>query len=298
MVAYALRFSGADDWATVCFAFALPLSYLNTLYYMQGFEGSGQLVRIISGIISGIGSFMLILVVCMIGFAFGFFILYEAGAGKYSVAGGSGEGEGEVVNEPYGMGTPWMALFSGFLLLLGDFNVDEFNASVSFGTTLLLFVVFMFFINIVMLNLLIAIMGDIFDRIQENARAEFMFARAGIIVEFENMLSTGDLKNEEWFPTWLQVLVPTLDDSNSGSSEWAGRVLALKKSMSRVEASLSAKLVESEAKREKAEKMLEESTKNLEKRLEEATEKAEKREMETNMMLKSILESVTKKKLF
>ena len=72
----------------------------------------------------------------------------------------------------------------------------------------------------------------------------------------------------------------------------------MKKNMSRVEASLSAKLVESEAKREKAEKILEEATKNLEKRLEEATEKAEKREMETNMMLNIILESVTEKKSF
>ena len=43
----------------------------------------------------------------------------------------------------------------------------------------------------------------------------------------------------------------------------------MKKNMSRVEASLSAKLVESEAKREKAEKLLEEATKNMEKRLEE-----------------------------
>ncbi|GMH88768.1 hypothetical protein TrVE_jg422 [Triparma verrucosa] len=258
VVAYTLRFSGVDDWATVCFALALPLSYLNTLYYMQGFEGSGQLVRMISGIIRGIGSFMLILVVCMIGFAFGFYILYEAGPGEYASAGGSGSGEGDVVDGPYGMDTPWMALFSGFLLLLGDFNVEEFNASVSFGTTLLLFVVFMFFINIVMLNLLIAIMGDIFDNVQENANSEFLFARAEIIIEIENMLSTSDLKNEEWFPIWLQVLVPTQSDEDNGSSDvWQGKMRALRKTMTDVEAKLGseisdlkAKLQESDAKRE------------------------------------------------
>ena len=59
----------------------------------------------------------------------------------------------------------------------------------------------MFFINIVMLNLLIAIMGDIFDRIQENAKAEFMFARAEIVLEFEAMLSYSQMEDEEWFPT-------------------------------------------------------------------------------------------------
>ncbi|GMH58532.1 hypothetical protein TrST_g1037 [Triparma strigata] len=258
VVAYILRFSGVDDWATVCFALALPLSYLNTLYYMQGFEGSGQLVRMILGIIRGIGSFMLILVVCMIGFAFGFYILYEAGPGEYASAGGSGSGEGDVVDGPYGMDTPWMAMFSGFLLLLGDFNVEEFNASVNFGTTLLLFVVFMFFINIVMLNLLIAIMGDIFDNIQENANSEFLFARAEIIIEIENMLSPKELENEEWFPIWLQVLVPTQSDEDNGSSDaWQGKMRALRKTMADVQAGLGSeiselksKLQESDAKRE------------------------------------------------
>lgn len=56
------------------------------------------------------------------------------------------------------------ALFAGFLLLLGDFNANEFTASLSPFATMILFVVFMVFINIIMLNLLIAIMGDIFDR--------------------------------------------------------------------------------------------------------------------------------------
>ena len=161
---------------------------------MQGFEESGQLVRMILGIMKGILVFLIILIVCVIGFAFSFYILYRQGKGEYSSAGAGGE---DVVDEPFGMTSPWMSLFSGFLLLLGDFNAEEFNASLSYNLTMALFVVFMFFINIVMLNLLIAIMGDIFDRIQENAKAEFMFARAGIVLEFEAMLSNYDRQNEE-----------------------------------------------------------------------------------------------------
>ena len=82
-------------------------------------------------------------------------------------------------------------------VMLSGFTVDEVNGSANYFVTALLFMFFTYFINIVMLNLLIAIMGDIFDRIQENAKAEFMFARANIIIEFEALLSDSHKRNEE-----------------------------------------------------------------------------------------------------
>lgn len=99
-----LRFTDWHDAAVICFALALPLAYLNTLYYMQGFEESGQLVRMILGILRGIGPFMVILTVCMIGFAFAFFVLYDAGPGEYSVP---GSGDEVVTDAPYGMQDPF-----------------------------------------------------------------------------------------------------------------------------------------------------------------------------------------------
>ena len=145
-------------------------------------------------------------------------------------------------------------------------------------------------------------MGDIFDKIQENAKAEFMFARANIVLEFEETLTKDQRSNPDWFPTYLQVLVPTLSEEENGEGDaWQGKMRALRKTMTDVKQklgsdieTLTTKLVESEAKREKAEKRLEEATEDLGNRLREATEKAEKRELETNLMLKSILESVTK----
>ena len=121
-----------------------------------------------------------------------------------------------------------------------------------------------------MLNLLIAIMGDIFDRIQENAKAEFIFARAQIIIELELTLSKAQKENKEWFPTWLQVLVPTLESSKEDAGDWEGRVKALKKSICGV----NEKLGESEKKREESEKIFVEMQK-------EAIEESKKREEES-----------------
>ncbi|GMH78467.1 hypothetical protein TL16_g07811 [Triparma laevis f. inornata] len=248
-LAYAFRWNNQKEYATAAYAIALPLNYLNSLYYMQGFEESGQLIRMILGIMEGIRLFVVILFVCVIGFALAFYVLYDAGPGTY-----------DTDQKPYGMETPFTSLFAGFLLLLGDFNVAEFSASSSYMVTLILFVVFMVFINIVMLNLLIAIMGDIFDRIRENAKAEFTFARAMIILEFEEMLSSRRFKNGTWFPTWLQVLEPASEDGGEGSGDWIGSVGVLKGTIEKFKTQMSEeveglkeKLTESEKKREQAE---------------------------------------------
>lgn len=37
--------------------------------------------------------------------------------------------------------------------------------------------------------------------------------------------------NEEWFPMWLQVLMPLIDDGQVDESDWSGRVRVLKNSI-------------------------------------------------------------------
>ena len=114
--------------------------------------------------------------------------------------------------------------------------------------------VFTFFINIVMLNLLIALMGDIFDRIQENARNEFLFARGSIILEFENMMSAGELNNKAWFPTWLQILEPAAgSDESKEDEDWAGRLTSVKHALKTSEEITWSKLNELNAKLEASE---------------------------------------------
>ena len=206
------------DWSTIIHGLVLPLVYLNTLFYIQGFEQSGELVRMIVGIIKGIGYFMLILVDVVVGFALSFYVLYRSGT-----------------YDELGYSTPFMSIFSGYTLMLGDFDISEFTGSVSFLSIGFLFTVFTLLINIVLLNLLIALMGDIFDRIQENAQAEFLYGRACIILEFESLLSESYKKeNLDMFPKWLQVLVPAGSDEKEkggdlGTESWGGKMKAIRR---------------------------------------------------------------------
>jgi hypothetical protein len=74
--------------------------------------------------------------------------------------------------------------------LLGDFNLEDYTATFNVRASIVLFYIFMFLVQIIFLNLLIAIMGDIYDEIQENAKSQFLFSKASIILEFESIMRT------------------------------------------------------------------------------------------------------------
>ena len=154
-----------------------------------------------------------------------------------------------------------MSVLYSLSIMLSGFTLSDIDYSLNGITTIVLFVSFTLFINIVMLNLLIAIMGDIFDRIQENAKAEFMFARANIILEIEGVLSEKQKADKEWFPTWLQVLVSSLEDDEVDEGGWAGRVRALKDSMKRLEKKLEESMKERKEEVKEVKEQVEESKK-------------------------------------
>ncbi|GMI00007.1 hypothetical protein TrVE_jg4714, partial [Triparma verrucosa] len=53
----------------------------------------------------------------------------------------------------------------------------------------------------------------------ENAKAEFIFVRANIVLEFEGTLTKKQRSNSELFPAYLQVLVPTLESDETEDRE-------------------------------------------------------------------------------
>ena len=116
------------------------------------------------------------------------------------------------------------ALFSGYTVMIGSFDPAVFeDAGIDyFGATeaRILFFMFTFFINIVMLNLLITYMGHIFEGVQKSVSAEFMYGRASICVEYESLISPKDKKaRKDWFPKWLQVLQPSVEVDQSADKE-------------------------------------------------------------------------------
>jgi hypothetical protein len=205
----------------VTYALGLPLLYINILKYMQGFEESGKLVSMIVGICNGVRVFTLILAVVMTGFAFAFHVLFKAGSGI--VDGVCGE------DQVYTQSNVGMALLGIFALLLGDFDLEDYTATFDVRASIVLFYIFMFLVQIIFLNLLIAIMGDIYDEIQENAKAQFLFSKASIILEFESIMPAEETGDAQKFPPFLQVL--TSEVAVGVDDGWSGKMKSLKQAI-------------------------------------------------------------------
>ena len=73
------------------------------------------------------------------------------------------------------------ALFTMWRGMLGDFDVETLEQPISVA----MFVFFQFIVVVLMMNLIIAIMGDSYEMVKENETIEALHERAKIIVDME-----------------------------------------------------------------------------------------------------------------
>jgi len=110
-----------------------------------------------------------------------------------------------------GGGGVWMVAMRMYtVFLLGaydpsDFELDGENDVI---LTSVVLVLMSLFTSIIMLNLLIALMGESFANIKARENEELALVRAGVIVEVEQYMSKGG-RTDERFPNILHVLKPT-----------------------------------------------------------------------------------------
>mmetsp|Transcript_12442 Transcript_12442/g.25439 ORF Transcript_12442/g.25439 Transcript_12442/m.25439 type:complete len:757 (+) Transcript_12442:2378-4648(+) len=233
-----------SEWSSFWQAVALPFTFMNMLYYLQVNAGMGKFIRMIVGIVRGIGLFVAVLILTIIGFATSFYTLKVQA--KY---GSRKDEDSEVTDHSF-----FLSIFSGYLHMLGtDKWLDAFPSSTSFVLACILFLAFTFIVNVVFLNLLIAIMGDLFDRVQDRSKAEFLYAKAKIVAEFESLISHKDRLGEGRlskgraggkFPLYLQILQPTpLEIQVDGHSKsfvdddaeaWGGKIREMRKNTEEV----------------------------------------------------------------
>ena len=84
---------------------------------------------------------------------------------------------------------------------------------------------FMFIVVIVLLNMLIALMGDSYDNVTENIQIESIRARARVCAD---LLIDVDGKNNI-FGEWLHVCVAKDENTFSNRSTWEGKLKAMKR---------------------------------------------------------------------
>ena len=88
-------------------------------------------------------------------------------------------------------------------------------------------------IMVVALNALIALLGGSFERVQDSKAAKTSRLRAQFAVEYLSMLPEGRRSAIERATMWMHQLVPQSEyerrlDDGGASSEWQGRLAAMK----------------------------------------------------------------------
>eukprot|EP00298_Acanthocystis_sp_HF-20_P006887 c16621_g1_i3.p1 GENE.c16621_g1_i3~~c16621_g1_i3.p1 ORF type:complete len:296 (+),score=86.73 c16621_g1_i3:23-889(+) len=218
---FILYFNGCNSLKYII-AFAIYLKWFGILNYLQGFESTGALVRMVFQIIFDIRYIVVVLGI----------LIFGVTSSLYAIFSQTGVSEYESVIR---------ALFSVFNMLL--FNVYDFNDFVVENKKAnnngenndseviiakVIFSVSMILVSIVLLNLLIALMSDSYERIQDQSALEIQKLRAKILLEIEMFMTEEELNNQENFPLYLHVLTEKGSDRSENKSQWLGVLGAIK----------------------------------------------------------------------
>ena len=202
-----------DNYSVILSAFAMPLLAMEVFYYMGALSSFGPLIRMIIKIVKGITTFVVILVIVIIAFAGSFYVLFED-------------------RDLEGFTSFDKTMYNVHRFIYGEtLSIEDMHLSKSLATTTFLKSVFMFFVQIVLLNLLIAIMGDIFDEVQARSSAEACYGRAKLVVQYESLFTEAYKKSHlEFYPRYLFVLKRDEADGTVDTA-WAGRIKEIKQAI-------------------------------------------------------------------
>ena len=148
-----------------------------------------------------------------------------------------------------GFADPQRSFLTMFMWINGDGNVEAFEKNYS---ALAYFYIFLIISSIIMMNLLIAIMGDSFDRVREQQKVQSRIVRAQIIHGIECSMPSSDKDRPYWqccLPKWLKPwckdareLNPAAvlrvvkasgtfadDADDADDAEWGGRLAEVRK---------------------------------------------------------------------
>lgn len=152
-------------------AAAAFIIWAQSLFYLRAFKSTGKFVSMVIAMCVDIQFFVLILGIFILAAGNSFFLLFA---------------ECEADECDAGWTTPTNTIYSAFnMLILGDFDGAAIDGTNEYHVTRTVFVLSQFIVAIVLLNLLIAIMGETYGAINDKAELEFYKLRADLLVELE-----------------------------------------------------------------------------------------------------------------
>jgi len=205
----------AESWLASITLLAL---WWKLLYFAQACRGIGPVVIMVFEVLRDMTIFIALLAVMIFGFSTAFFISF-----RHDLV---------LLDVRESFGTFGRSLLTTFGMMLGEFNMPIFYETPSYVITLSIFVVYMTAMTIVLLNLLIALMTDTYDRVKGRQDICSVKARATVIDGLESSLSSfleTRTKIEREVSRFLHVIEPQGGSTQPPNyhTHWPGRIAEL-----------------------------------------------------------------------
>jgi Ion transport protein len=198
-------------------AFAAVLLWFKLLHYMRPYRSTGPLVAMIFEIVRAMRAFMLVLTIVLIGFANAFYTIlrtktyhdtpHEESEGSYS--------------------TVYLSLRSVIMYVFAGYNLDELDKGPLKTQLSILLVVFVVIVSVVLLNVLIGIIVNKFERLNAEPLHHWRHEQAKIILaRHARLFKCQQERLEEYLndKPYLHILRPTnslIGNANEGSERKA-----------------------------------------------------------------------------
>ena len=115
-----------------------------------------------------------------------------------------------------------------YLLSQGVYLNEEFDVHNQHLLLEILFTIAILFTQIVILNMLIAIMGDTFDRVNDRKALFAMQTKLQVMSDYHNIIKS--VNSQQDFHNYLFIVQPLLDEEEQEDHEdWEGGINAVKK---------------------------------------------------------------------
>ncbi|XP_012266569.2 uncharacterized protein LOC105692131 isoform X2 [Athalia rosae] len=194
---------------------AVPGSWFLLMFFAGAVRLTGPFVTMVYSMITGdMLTFGMIYTVVLFGFSQSFYFLYKGFPGVKSSLYSS-------------YPSTWMALFQ---ITLGDYNYPELSFTTYPNLSKTVFAIFMVLVPILLLNMLIAMMGNTYAHVIEQSEKEWVKQWAKIVVSLERAVSQKDAHN--YLQEYSIKLGPG-DDPNNPASEQRGVMVIKSKSKTR-----------------------------------------------------------------
>nr|XP_018913838.1 PREDICTED: transient receptor potential cation channel subfamily V member 6 [Bemisia tabaci] len=206
------RMAGDSQTEEAILILAVPGSWFLLMFFAGAVRLTGPFVTMIYSMITGdMFTFGIIYSILLFGFSQSFYFLYK---GSPNVK--------QTLFHSYP--TTWMALFQ---ITLGDYNYPELAFTVYPTLSKIVFTSFMVLVPILLLNMLIAMMGNTYAHVIERSEKEWMKQWAKIVVALERAVPAADAHN------YLQEYSIKLGPGDDPSTEQRGVMVIKSKSKTR-----------------------------------------------------------------